>query len=59
MKKNVFNSQFLDIFNSQFAIALDIAAVFKKIQFIKKNIIYSILLFDEEMSFLRSHHLIL
>jgi len=40
-------------------VALDIAAAFKKIQFMKKNIISSILLFDEEMSFLRSHHLIL
>jgi hypothetical protein len=40
-------------------VALDIAAAFKKIQFMKKNIIYGILFFDEKMSFLRSHHLIL
>jgi len=40
-------------------VALDIAAAFKKIQFMKKNRISGILFFDEEMSSLRSHHLIL
>jgi hypothetical protein len=40
-------------------VALDIAAAFKKIQFVEKNRISDILFFDEKMSFLKSHHLTL